>query len=759
MHKAGENFDLPYAEGLRCKLNSKLPLFFLLQSGVKSQTYKREVFMKKHRWLAALAVMVMAFAAFDCKTDTDTETGWKDKTYCSAVTFTSEATADGVKVTMATTTEGAVIYYTTDGTLPTKESTEYSETVEFTQDATVKAIAIKEGIENSPVSIATVSIKEKTIIVDKKADETAPASVTELTAQAKDSRILLTWKDAADNDIYGYEVSYSGTKPINRVVLPALDTTSMMVPPKSEATYVNGLTNGTKYTFTVKTVDTSGNKSEGVTVTGTPVATDAGETLKIDFTASVPQENGYTGNKSNTKVTVKANITTASKVKKVVWKKDGSLIAKTLLADETAATVTETENNAVWTFDIMAQDESANGTYTVAAIDEAGREEAEQITIDNFDFTPPGRVKVTNAVYSGELSSIIINWTEPVDADYHHADITFITNDGTSDSEPSQAITVNKGTLNKTFSNIDGEKAYYTYTFVTYDELGNKGGERIYKVSVKTPVSNIPEGFVEVTGTTITGSESWTPGSSVFVSGRSITIPDMYVCDHEVTRGEFKELMGTDPSTASAYDKDGNKLTGDAVLNNPVNYVNWYAAIAYCNKLSLKENLIPCYSVSGVTDWENLAYSLIPTSSNSTWDELTYDKEADGYRLPTEAEWEWLARGGENYTYAGSNTVDDVAWYTTNTNDTGSREVKTKQANGYGLYDMSGNVYEWCYDWYGTVNSSTADTGASSGSTRVQRGGSWCGYGRGCQVSGRVGIYPYNRNLDNGFRVVRSSSK
>ena len=759
MHKAGENFDLPYAEGLRCKLNSKLPLFFLLQSGVKSQTYKREVFMKKHRWLAALAVMVMAFAAFDCKTDTDTETGWKDKTYCSAVTFTSEATADGVKVTMATTTEGAVIYYTTDGTLPTKESTEYSEAVEFTKDATVKAIAIKEGIENSPVSIATVSIKEKTIIVDKKADETAPASVTELTAQAKDSRILLTWKDAADNDIYGYEVSYSGTKPINRVVLPALDTTSMMVPPKSEATYVNGLTNGTKYTFTVKTVDTSGNKSEGVTVTGTPVATDAGETLKIDLTASVPQENGYTGNKSNTKVTVKANITTASKVKKVVWKKDGSLIAKTLLADETAATVTETENNAVWTFDIMAQDESANGTYTVAAIDEAGREEAEQITIDNFDFTPPGRVKVTNAVYSGELSSIIINWTEPVDADYHHADITFITNDGTSDSEPSQAITVNKGTLNKTFSNIDGEKAYYTYTFVTYDELGNKGGERIYKVSVKTPVSNIPEGFVEVTGTTITGSESWTPGSSVFVSGRSITIPDMYVCDHEVTRGEFKELMGTDPSTASAYDKDGNKLTGDAVLNNPVNYVNWYAAIAYCNKLSLKENLIPCYSVSGVTDWENLAYSLIPTSSNSTWDELTYDKEADGYRLPTEAEWEWLARGGENYTYAGSNTVDDVAWYTTNTNDTGSREVKTKQANGYGLYDMSGNVYEWCYDWYGTVNSSTADTGASSGSTRVQRGGSWCGYGRGCQVSGRVGIYPYNRNLDNGFRVVRSSSK
>ena len=370
---------------------------------------------------------------------------------------------------------------------------------------------------------------------------------------------------------------------------------------------------------------------------------------------------------------------------------------------------------------------------------------------------PPAKVKVTSADYSSESSSIIINWTEPGDADYHHVDITFTTNDGTSDSEQSQPITVNKGTLNKTFPGIDGEKAYYTYTFVTYDEVGNKGAECRRRVYVNA-VSNIPGDFVEVIGTTITGTEEWTPPSYVFVSGRSITIPDMYVCDHEVTRGEYKEVMETDPSEASAYDKDGNKLTGDAVLNNPVDNVNWYAAIAYCNKLSLKENLTPCYSVNGVTDWESLAYSSIPTSSNSTWDELTYDKEADGYRLPTEAEWEWLARGGENYTYAGSNTVGDVAWYTSNTNDTGSREVKTKQANGYGLYDMSGNVREWCYDWHGTVESSTADTGASSGSYRVQRCGSW-NYDAGfCAVSDRNCDYPCYQNNYFGFRVVRSAN-
>ena len=584
------------------------------------------------------------------------------------------------------------------------------------------------------MALAAFSCKSEILYVDTKADETAPANVTELTAQAKDSRILLTWQDAADSDVYGYEVIYSGTKPINRVVLPAIDTTSMLVPPKAEGTYINGLTNGTEYTFTVKTVDTSGNKSEGVTVKGTPVAIGAGETLKIALTASVPQENGYTGNKSNTKVTVTANITTASKVKKVVWKKNGSLIAKTLLADENAAAATATEDNAVWTFDITAQDKSANGNYTVAAIDEAGREEAERIIIDNFDFTPPGNVKVTSADYSSADSSITIDWTEPGEADYHHVDITFTTNDGINDSEPSQAITVNKGTLNKTFSDIDSAKAYYTYTFVTYDELGNKGGEYRRRVYVNA-VSNIPEGFVEVIGTTITGTEEWTPPSYVFVSGRSITIPDMYVCDHEVTRGEFKEVMGIDPSAASAYDKDGNKLTGDAVLNNPVNYVNWYEAIAYCNKLSLKEDLTPCYSVSGVTDWENLAYSSIPTSSNSTWNALTYDKEADGYRLPTEAEWEYIAReaGTSTTTYSGSDTVDDVAWYSSNSSSK-THEVKGKQANSLGIYDMSGNVWEWCYDWYGFVSSTTADTGKSSGSLRILRGGSWYNNASNCAV-------------------------
>lgn len=296
---------------------------------------------------------------------------------------------------------------------------------------------------------------------------------------------------------------------------------------------------------------------------------------------------------------------------------------------------------------------------------------------------------------------------------------------------------------------------------------------------------NIDTGFVEVSGVTITGGEIWDPASSVFVSGRQLTIPDLIVCDHEVTRGEFTTVMGdpvqqfmTDLADylTNVYDKDGNTVTGDALLNIPMSRVNWYHAMAYCNKLSLKEGLTPCYSVEGIDDWGYLKFTDIPGYSSGTlteeqqnlvapWNAATCDFSANGYRLPTEAEWEWLARGGNDHTeFAGSNNIDEVAWY--EIEDYGPHLVKLLKPNGYGLYDMTGNVYEMCWDKDAyPITSTTPATGGDTDFWRVVRGGSYYTSDENCSLS-PSGNYPNNFSeekdyvmcYDYGFRVVRTNS-
>ena len=250
----------------------------------------------------------------------------------------------------------------------------------------------------------------------------------------------------------------------------------------------------------------------------------------------------------------------------------------------------------------------------------------------------------------------------------------------------------------------------------------------------------ISKDFVKIPAVSITGSESWTPESEVFVSKRGLEIKSFWMSDHEVTQAEWKDVMGSTPSYMANVDGNAD--------NNPVNEVSWYDALVYCNNRSIKEGLTPCYTVNGSTDSDKLRSK-----------DVTCDYTANGYRLPTDAEWEWAARGGENYKYAGSDDIDDVAWYAKYEYeyDKGTREVKRKKPNGYVLYDMSGNVWEWCWDWWrDNIPSNTPAAGVPSGSLRSLRGGSWCNYDNICSVDSRGIKAPSEGGNITGFRVVRS---
>jgi len=192
----------------------------------------------------------------------------------------------------------------------------------------------------------------------------------------------------------------------------------------------------------------------------------------------------------------------------------------------------------------------------------------------------------------------------------------------------------------------------------------------------------------------------------------------------------------------------------------PVTSINWYEALIYCNLRSLAENLTPVYTIKGTTNPDE--WGPVPTYYHSEWDAVVCDWNAKGYRLPTEAEWEFAARGGSNgpdYRYSGSNRLCDVGWYLDNCTCCNSTK-RNKLANGLGLCDMSGNVWEWCWDrmdcqYY--VSSPLIDPhGPDNGIRRGLRGGSWKSAAVYCRVSERNCNVSYYRSNCVGFRIVRN---
>jgi len=261
---------------------------------------------------------------------------------------------------------------------------------------------------------------------------------------------------------------------------------------------------------------------------------------------------------------------------------------------------------------------------------------------------------------------------------------------------------------------------------------------KVAQQPVQTSSANLPANFVLVPGGTFTmGSPLSEAEHSNIEVQHQVSLSAFAISKYDVTFDEYDAYC---QATGTAKPSDSGMGRG----SRPVISVTWYDAVAYCNWRSQQEGRKPAYTISG---------------NNVSW-----DQSANGYRLPTEAEWEYAAKGGPqasslavNAVYAGSPNIDQVAWYSDNSGGK-THPVGQKAPNGLGLYDMAGNVWQWCWDWYGSYStgSQSDPTGAASGGDRVLRGGGWVNLARLVRSATRGGDGPGYRDDCNGFRLVAS---
>jgi len=265
--------------------------------------------------------------------------------------------------------------------------------------------------------------------------------------------------------------------------------------------------------------------------------------------------------------------------------------------------------------------------------------------------------------------------------------------------------------------------------------------------------NSVPDGMVRIQGGTFTMGSPASEPERMDNEGpqRQVTLSGFYMGKYVVTQKEYQDVMLINPSS----------FKGDDL---PVENVSWYDAVEYCNRRSLKENLTPAYTIDKTKSDPNNTNRL----DTEKWT-VTLNRNADGYRLPTEAEWEYACRAGTTTQFStGSNITTDQANYDGNfpynNNPKGAYQKKTTPVgsfapNAWGLYDMHGNVWEWCWDWYGSYpnRAQTDPLGAVSGTSRVMRGGGWSNSAGRVRSARRSGDYPYYGYILLGFRVVRNA--
>ena len=296
-------------------------------------------------------------------------------------------------------------------------------------------------------------------------------------------------------------------------------------------------------------------------------------------------------------------------------------------------------------------------------------------------------------------------------------------------------------------------KAPEGYLYKTCQRIGCAEELRMDGEMAKIPAGTVKMGPIQVEGDDLYLNVTFNSG--------------FFMSKYLVTQELYQLVMGANPSY---FTPDNGKppATGEVDGKRPVESVSWYDAIVFCNKLSIIEGLTPVYKISGSTDpdvWITAAGGAVPIINNPTWDAVEMVSGASGYRLPTEVQWEYACRAGSTTSWYFGDTESDLvnyAWYDANANAM-THQVGLKTANAWGLYDMHGNVWEWCWDWFDDYPDSAEQpktgewTGPSSTMDfRVVRGGAWTVNLAGDLFSAyRIDVRPEEGGSHVGFRVVR----
>ncbi|GHV88327.1 hypothetical protein AGMMS50267_06870 [Spirochaetia bacterium] len=719
-------------------------------------------------------------------------------------------------VTLGTTTALADIYYTLDNTTPTASSTHYTTAITVNMGTTLKAIAVRAGMTDSEVLQAAY---------------TQALSVATPTASPRAGGISATQTITLTSTIEGAAIRYTtdGTTPTasNGTVYSGAFTLASLPATVTAIAYKVGLTDSevlaAAYTLALPVAPPRASPLAGIISVGqtiTLTSATAGATIRYTTDGTTPTAS--TGTEYSAPFALAGFPATVKAIAYKVGMTDSAVLEAAYTAGPQAAAPTASPAaGAIGTVQTITLASTTPGAIIYYTTDgttptaSTGTEYRTPFTLASLPAT------VTAIAYKDGItdSAVLV-------AAYTQAQVAAPTvSPGTGIISREQIITLSCTTARALI--------YYTTTGVTPTASNGTLYSGTFRLSafpatlkaIAYAAGMTDSEVVEVAYTTDTpnppgtnysfttpadyrtmvsldgGSITTTNGTWIFLVGRTVDISPFTMAKYETTyqlwkevydwavssdRGtaqytfanpgwEGHEMAGRTPGTGTTNESHG--WTAAQKASRPVTFITWRDAIVWCNAYSEISGLTPAYYLAGTTNFSDRSKVLRVSTNNTSGvetaaDTVVVNANATGYRLPTEAEWEYAARGGNQgnatnwgYTYAGSGTVGDVAWYNpnsydlTDTNkDWGVHPVGTKPANLAGLFDMSGNVGEFCYDWYeSSINTGTVTNpaGPAAGTFRVGRGGTWHSDETSCTVYYRDYFRPWYRIETVGFRLVR----